>query len=206
MSKKEDLRVRRTHKLLYTAFLELVSQRSIEDLTITDVCERAMVNRATFYKHFDDKYDFFCFCIKQLLDEFKRSLPSSAESRSVIDYYILLLRELLLFVNNNRKIIETATKSVNAYVIKQMVHDLVLSEITESLEAYEKSGAPLKCSVSVVAEVITGALLGVTNLVDQGKIDTSSEDVMRRAFEALSKDIARVFTDADNVAYSSLPR
>ena len=41
-----DLRVRRTRKFLWDALKSLM----------TDLCERAMVHRTTFYKHFEDKY------------------------------------------------------------------------------------------------------------------------------------------------------
>ncbi|WP_165422962.1 TetR/AcrR family transcriptional regulator [Ktedonosporobacter rubrisoli] len=52
-----DLRVRRTHKLLWEALLALMGEREFETLTVKDICERAMVHRTTFYNHYEDKYD-----------------------------------------------------------------------------------------------------------------------------------------------------
>ncbi len=52
-----DLRVRRTHKLLWDALMALMIERDFESITVTDICDRAMVHRTTFYKHFEDKYD-----------------------------------------------------------------------------------------------------------------------------------------------------
>ena len=51
-----DLRIRRTHKLLWEALMALLSTRAFEEITVTDICERAMVHRTTFYKHYADKY------------------------------------------------------------------------------------------------------------------------------------------------------
>jgi len=51
-----DLRVRRTRKLLWEALLAEMSERVFEEITVTDICERAMVHRTTFYKHYEDKY------------------------------------------------------------------------------------------------------------------------------------------------------
>lgn len=51
-----DLRVRRTDKFLWDALFALMSERSFEAITVTDICERAMVHRTTFYKHYEDKY------------------------------------------------------------------------------------------------------------------------------------------------------
>lgn len=51
-----DLRVRRTYKFLWDALLSLMQERELEAITVTDICERAMVHRTTFYKHYEDKY------------------------------------------------------------------------------------------------------------------------------------------------------
>ena len=54
-----DLRVKKTRKALIEAFIELSETRTPEDITVGDICEKAMVRRATFYNHFADKYEFF---------------------------------------------------------------------------------------------------------------------------------------------------
>src|ERR1700753_2571945 len=53
----EDLRVRRTRKLLQKAFIELTVEKGFTALTVRDITQRAEVNRSTFYRHYLDKYD-----------------------------------------------------------------------------------------------------------------------------------------------------
>lgn len=55
-SQRLDLRVRRTYKFLWEALMTLMTEREFESITVTDICERAMVHRTTFYKHYEDKY------------------------------------------------------------------------------------------------------------------------------------------------------
>jgi AcrR family transcriptional regulator len=62
----EDLRVRRTRKLLQKALLEAASEKGFAHVTVRDITERAMVNRATFYRHYEDKYDLLAHYIKEL--------------------------------------------------------------------------------------------------------------------------------------------
>src|ERR1700694_4636655 len=52
-----DLRIRRTHKFLQEAMIELIAEKGFDALTVGDIAERAMINRATFYRHYQDKYD-----------------------------------------------------------------------------------------------------------------------------------------------------
>ena len=63
-----DLRVRRTHKLLWEAFMAELSERAFEEITVTDICERAMVHRTTFYKHYEDKYALLEQGMRQMYD------------------------------------------------------------------------------------------------------------------------------------------
>jgi len=55
--KGEDLRVRRTRKQLLEAMISLVIEKGFNSVTVQDISERAMVNRATFYRYYQDKYD-----------------------------------------------------------------------------------------------------------------------------------------------------
>ncbi len=52
-----DLRIRRTHKFLQEAMIELITEKGFDAITVGDIAERAMINRATFYRHYQDKYD-----------------------------------------------------------------------------------------------------------------------------------------------------
>jgi AcrR family transcriptional regulator len=52
-----NLRVRRTQKLLREALIELIEERGFDTLTVGEIAERAMVSRAAFYRNYQDKYD-----------------------------------------------------------------------------------------------------------------------------------------------------
>lgn len=54
---KTDPRVLRTRKLIMDSFIDLSGKKEFKDITIKDITAEAMVNRATFYYHFEDKYE-----------------------------------------------------------------------------------------------------------------------------------------------------
>lgn len=66
-----DLRVRRTHKLLWESLFELMTQakQKYSSITINQICDRAMVHRTTFYKHFEDKDALLVYGFKPYKDE-----------------------------------------------------------------------------------------------------------------------------------------
>jgi len=78
-----DLRVRRTHKLLWEALMAELSERAFEEITVKDICERAMVHRTTFYKHYEDKYALLEQGMRQMYDALvaaEEHVPPSAFS------------------------------------------------------------------------------------------------------------------------------
>lgn len=52
-----NLRSRRTQKLLREALIELIEERGFDKLTVREITKRAMVSRAAFYRNYQDKYD-----------------------------------------------------------------------------------------------------------------------------------------------------
>ena len=54
---KTDPRVLRTRKLIMDSFIELSGKKEFKDITVKDITTEAMINRATFYYHFEDIYD-----------------------------------------------------------------------------------------------------------------------------------------------------
>src|SRR5690349_25047649 len=71
-----DLRVRRTYKFLWDALISLMTERNFESITVTDICERAMVHRTTFYKHYEDKYGLLYYGIQEQLNALAEEVDS----------------------------------------------------------------------------------------------------------------------------------
>ncbi len=61
----EDLRVRRTRKMIQEALLELTVEKGYPNISVQDIADRAMINRSTFYRHYLDKDDL----LVQYMDE-----------------------------------------------------------------------------------------------------------------------------------------
>jgi AcrR family transcriptional regulator len=75
-AKTQDLRVRRTRHLLQNEFWNLLEEKSFQSITVQEIADRAMVNRATFYDHFVDKYALLQYSINEWFKEtLKGQLP-----------------------------------------------------------------------------------------------------------------------------------
>ena len=74
MSHDRDLRIRRTQKMLQEAFITLTIEVGFPAVTVQMLAERAMINRATFYRHYVDKFDLAEKVYAALTEEYSRSL------------------------------------------------------------------------------------------------------------------------------------
>lgn len=52
--KTPDRRIKRSRNLIKTAFYELAEEKEISKITVKDICDRADINRCTFYAHYEN--------------------------------------------------------------------------------------------------------------------------------------------------------
>ena len=51
-----DIRIRKTEQAIKNVFIELRSKKPLEKITVKELCELAMINKSTFYSHYEDIY------------------------------------------------------------------------------------------------------------------------------------------------------
>ena len=74
---KTDARVRYTKKVLRESLLYFLQFKSITEISVKEVCERAEINRATFYKHYKDCCDLLeQICSREMAQQLHRALDS----------------------------------------------------------------------------------------------------------------------------------
>ncbi|GGH36956.1 TetR/AcrR family transcriptional regulator [Paenibacillus segetis] len=70
MSIKLDPRIKRTLHLISDALLSLIEEKGFDHITVRDITSRAEINRATFYLHYQDKYDLLDKIVDEKINEF----------------------------------------------------------------------------------------------------------------------------------------
>ena len=97
------------------AFVTILEKKRFDDLTVNELCDEAMIRRATFYKHFADKYDFFSFFIRQERDRFIQQI-ADPESDSIYAHNLYLTQKTLQFFQEHDTLIQNVLKIGRAHV------------------------------------------------------------------------------------------
>lgn len=99
---KSDARVRYTKHIIQDVFLDLLKEFPLYKITVTEICERADINRGTFYKHYNDVYDL----LRQLENAALNKLESLLQDSSKYGN-IPVLTTLLTSLLEYKDLIET---------------------------------------------------------------------------------------------------
>lgn len=73
---KTDARVRYTRKIIQETFLDILKEKPVEKITVKEICDKAEINRGTFYKHYRDCYDLIEQIEDDVLRQFEEMLVS----------------------------------------------------------------------------------------------------------------------------------
>jgi AcrR family transcriptional regulator len=128
LEEKLDPRVKRTRQLLEQAFMDVLKEKGFQAITVQDITERAGVNRATFYAHFQDKYALLDYSIRQgFLQEIeKRMLNACHFSMDNLRNLIVAVCEFTKNVNSHCKTPLTQFESLVETQIKAVLYDILL--------------------------------------------------------------------------------
>ena len=103
MQSSENIKNTITKEVYRTILENLLNTKELQDVTTTEIIERSGLSRATFYKHFKDKYELaqweYDYLMQQLTIE-TQSTEDSAEN----------IRKIVYFVDSRRHIYKKILK------------------------------------------------------------------------------------------------
>ncbi|MCC8098567.1 MAG: TetR/AcrR family transcriptional regulator [Clostridiales bacterium] len=81
MKQQYEQRVLATKRRIYSAFLQLMQEKAIHQISISELCRLADINRSTFYHHFGNQYD----VLAELTEDFLAQLEERLQNVSPYD-------------------------------------------------------------------------------------------------------------------------
>lgn len=82
MKVREDLRVVKTRANIQNTFVRLLTQKGFQHVTVQDILDAALINRTTFYRHYDSKYDLADKMASEFLERFASALERATDDHA----------------------------------------------------------------------------------------------------------------------------
>lgn len=100
---KPDRRVQYTKMVLRQSFIELLEKHPISKIAIKAICEKADVNRTTFYAHYADQYDLLEQIKQELIDDVNAHLADFPFYENQSESVQMLIK-IFEYIKQNSKI------------------------------------------------------------------------------------------------------
>lgn len=184
---KTDPRVLRTRKLMMDSFIELSGKKEFKDITVKDITEEAMINRATFYYHFEDIYDLLDKALSEVLlinldyndyennelneealvnifkaiTNFQKSLSNRCH-RGYEDTIALIIREQLEIIFYNMLLKQQSTEDEQGLKVTAVVLSWGIYGASVEWIRHSKEMSPEEFIKSAIPYIISGVDRGFT--------------------------------------------
>lgn len=149
-----DRRILKSLEAIKKAFIELMSEKNFDQITIQDISDRANVGRRTFYHHYLDKYDL----LDKLTEKHFNELRELCESASDLDFVEATLIWTEYF-ENNYSFFSLMLTSKGAPYFRNRFLDFLIEELKK--EADVTKGKNQGLNEDVIVLFVASAQVGV---------------------------------------------
>lgn len=133
--KKEDRRTRKTKGQIKVALIELMAQKDLSKISVTELAERADINRGTFYLHYYDVYDVlaqiqndFIEAINQILDE---CIP-----HTILKTPLVLFEKITTLIEKDLPYYRKMMSNKYSFELHEKIKGIITDRITASSKLY----------------------------------------------------------------------
>lgn len=144
-----------SERKIVNAFIELLEESSLEQISITDIIKKANLSRPTFY-YYSNKEDLVETTFSKILDNVSSILQED------MTYQEGVVTEMLRYLKDNRKLcltLMTHIPNINGMIREFIIETILNSDIENVTELMEQSyHIPAKYSLEVYVSTIVTIL------------------------------------------------
>lgn len=176
MANKEDLRVKKTKKALYEALMALLSEKTFDAITVNELCEVVGIRRATFYKHYNDKFAFLTSFTHALRNRFDTLIYKTDEKYFSADYYVAYAKRIVGYISEHSDAVANLIKSTLFPMMLTIILEQNYNDTLERLNASIECGMKLSTSPEITAATCAGGVASAIYMwLMTGKVKSPDE-------------------------------
>lgn len=162
-----DRRVKRTKKLLRDSLFSLLQQKSINEITVTELTEVADINRATFYFYYTDIFDMLDQIQNEAYEMFEGVLQGTENSVNSPEDFSKYIENILNFCKTNPAIARfVITREYNNNKVLTRIKKLLAKNVPVAKESYSQED-PRRFILNFALNALTGT---VVDWMDDGMV------------------------------------
>jgi AcrR family transcriptional regulator len=162
-AKKLDPRVISTRHMLREALVSLIEEKGFDALTVQDITDRAELNRATFYLHYQDKQDLLVKSLRDAIDELMSDIGASTDEQGqlVFDGSARPVKATFEHVAQHAQFYRVMLSAEGVPSFIAGVRDYMVEITLKWLKASQPNSRQSQVPLEIVANSLSWSLLGV---------------------------------------------
>ena len=165
----ENKQVKNSKRNIRNSLLELLQEKPLDKITVKSLCEKAGVNRGTFYRYYEDIFDLFDCIEAAFAEELDRSVLN-INAKNPEEFYVDLFN------------LAEANKDLLKILIAQSGPNNFLNR---TISKYYQSIIPkwrpyVKCSdeeMKLLYQIVSNSLVSILTLWIKGEVDLTPEQI-----------------------------
>ncbi len=149
-----DRRVKRTKKALHEALLTLLNEKTINEITVTELTTLADVNRATFYFYYTDLIDMLQQIQNEAYEAFTAVIQETTIHVSTIDGFTEYAERLFTFCKENEALVRFIINNDVNNRLYTYIRQLMLTNIPNTKEIFGENNPAKYLSNYVITAMI----------------------------------------------------
>lgn len=155
---KVDLRILKTRNVLYHSLEELMKNKAFEEIKVSDICNKALINRSTFYAHYSDKYELLAEYINSLKDALRLELEKNSNIKNSREYYIEMIKLLLNHIEEKKDTHIAIMINNKNSITMDILYDVINKTIFDQMKDEKTSK---KIPMDIILKFYLGGVLNV---------------------------------------------
>ncbi len=164
----------RSKRLIREAYIELLKEKPLEKVTVTDIVKRADINRGTFYAHYADTRAVLEQIENEIIDRMKDFL-SGFNYRNFFQNPLPTLLKVVRFLEENKPYREFLESTGNAEPFLARARQIFTDYLKSDLQIPDEVKNSLEFKTSTL--FISGGIINVYRAWFQGETDQSPEEL-----------------------------
>lgn len=173
-NKKKDLRVIKTDNILFSALLELLKEYPFNEIHITDICQKAMVHRSTFYAHFEDKYHLLTYGLQDVMKSLADVNLKADNLIEIENISLNFFKHMAEYNSFYSRILSESSK------LKKLFHDQIAHNLMEKFKEDNKNNNKNNTTLTIVSQFYAGAILAVVSWWLENNMTIPIEDISKQ--------------------------
>lgn len=159
--KHQDLRILKTKYAIIEAFGNLIFSKCFKDITIKEICEKANVNRSTFYLHFEDKEQLLMQSIYDVMFRMNEMAVERCKTNDIGEYYKVISDVTFTILTEYKQDLKRLFSYNEISLFFEPAQSYLSFNINRHIKQIKKSGKGVDLPSSLIAEFYSGGIISL---------------------------------------------